>query len=57
MKATGLLMQKELQERKLKIVLRKLEAHLKNAFNMSQDEINRVSSLQDEELQHLFESE
>ena len=50
-------MQKELQERKLKIVLRKLEAHLKNAFNMSQDEINRVSSLQDEELQHLFESE
>ena len=57
MKATGLLMQKELQERKLKIVLKKLEAHLKNAFNMSQDEINRVSSLQDEELQHLFESE
>ena len=57
MKATGLLMQKELQERKLKIVLKKLEAHLKNAFNMSQDEINKVSSLQDEELQHLFESE
>ena len=34
-KARGMLMKKELQERRIKLVLNKLEAHLKNVLNMS----------------------
>lgn len=50
-------MQKELQERKIKIILKKLEAHMKNTFSMNQDDINRVSQLKEDELQQLFEIE
>ena len=50
-------MQKELQERKLKIIIKKLEAHMKQTLRMTQEQINRVSQLADDELKQLFETE
>lgn len=34
-KARGLLMQKELSERRIKIIISKLESHMKNSLGMS----------------------
>ena len=42
-------MKKELQERRIKIVLNKLEAHLKNVMNMSQEQITAIAQFTDDE--------
>ena len=56
-KARGLLLQKELQEKKLKSVLKKLESHLINNLGISQDDINKVSKFTNEELMDLYQAE
>ena len=56
-KARGLLMQKELQERRLKIIIQKLEAYMKNNLEMAQDQVNQIGSLTQDELQMLYEME
>ena len=42
-------MKKELQERRIKLVLNKLEAHLKNVMNMSQEQITAIAQFTDDE--------
>ena len=56
-KARGLLIQKELQERKIKIIVQKLESHMKGTLGMSQEEVNRISRLSADELLQLHDME
>ena len=49
-KAKELLMKKDLQEKRIKIIIQKLESHMKNEKGMSQDEVNQVGQLTDDEL-------
>lgn len=44
-------MRKELQERRVKIMIQKLEAHLKNALGVSQEQINGIGLLTEDERQ------
>jgi len=50
-------MKKELKERRVKLVLQKLEAHLKNVLHMGQDQINMIASLTEDECERLYEEE
>lgn len=56
-KAKELLMKKDLQERRIKIIIQKLESHMKNSNGMTQEEINQVGQLTEDELQLLYEME
>lgn len=56
-KARGLLMRKELQERRIKIIIQKLEAHLKNSLGVSQEQINAIGLLNEDERQQLYDEE
>lgn len=56
-KARGLLMQKELSEKRIKIIISKLESHMKNSLGMSQEEINQIGSLTEDEHEGLYELE
>ena len=56
-KARGLLMQKELSERRIKLIIQKFEGHMKNNLNMTQDQINQIGQLNEDELQQLYELE
>ena len=49
-KARAFLQQKELQERRLKITLQKLEAHMTGIVGMSQDEVNSIGQMTEDEL-------
>ena len=41
-KAKELLMKQDLQEKRIKIIISKLESHMKNEKGMAQDEINQI---------------
>jgi len=56
-KARGLLMRKELQERRIKIIIQKLEAHLKNSLGVTQEQINAIGLLNEDERQQLYDEE
>ena len=56
-KARGLLMQKELSQKRIKIIIQKLETHMKSSLGISQDEINQIGQLTEDELQNLYELE
>ena len=47
-------MQKELSERRVKMIVQKLESHMKNNLGVSQDQINVIGSLNDDEREALF---
>lgn len=55
--ARGLLARQELKERKVKMIAHKLEQHMKNALNMRQEDVNRVTKLTRDELDQLRELE
>ena len=56
-KARGLLMKKELNERRIKIIIQKLESHLKGTVGLGQDEINKIAQLNDDEVEQLYDEE
>jgi hypothetical protein len=43
-------MQRDLQENRLKLILVKLETYLKSKCNLSQNEINKIGALKEEEV-------
>ena len=53
LKARGLLMRKEITERRLKTVVSKLESHLKSQAGgkLSQEQINAIGKFSDHELE------
>ena len=50
-------MQKELSQKRIKIIIQKLETHMKSSLGISQDEINQIGQLTEDELQNLYELE
>ena len=56
-KARGLLMKKELNERRIKMIIQKLEGHLKGIIGLSQDEVNKIGQLTDDEVEQLYDEE
>lgn len=56
-KAKELLMKKDLQEKRIKIIIQKLESHMKNEKGMTKEEVNQVGQLTEDELQLLYEME
>jgi len=56
-KARDLLIKKDLQEEKLKVVIVKLEAHMKQKLGIPQFEVNKIGQLTEEELIKFQESE
>ena len=56
-KARSLLMKKEVQERRLKMTIMKFEAHMKNVLSMTQEQINGIVLLTEDERLRLMEEE
>ncbi len=50
-------MQKDLQAQRLKMVLVKIEGVLKNQYSISQEEINKMATLKEEELVRMLQLE
>jgi|LauGreDrversion4_2_1035121.scaffolds.fasta_scaffold411443_2 hypothetical protein len=55
-RARELVMKKDIHIHKLKLIITKLESHLKNNLTQSQESINRVAALTTEELNMIEES-
>ena len=59
LKARGLLMRKELSERRIKLVVYKLESYLKSdtGGSLSQEQVNEIGKLNEHELNEQYELE
>ena len=56
-KARQFLMQKDMQTQRLKMVLLKVENQLKIHYNLSQEEINKMATLKEEEVARMLNLE